>query len=145
MTIPPIPAGASGNDLISALNNRFQLLQAALTKVQNMINVQLTQVVLVAKDPLAVGSSAAPLESLPVGGTPSAIVALMKVGPTSTGLTFQVLAGATVIGTGTVAAGNTTVTVTSGLQPIPANAVITLAITAAPAVPGNGLSVMVRF
>ena len=94
----------------------------------------------------AVNSNAAPLVSLPSAGTPSAIVGLIKTAPTGSGVTFAVYAGSTLIGTGTIAAGATSVTVTTGLAAIAANAVLTLAITAVGStVAGSDLSVLVRF
>jgi len=146
-SIPPIAAGTTGDALIAALNDRLRRIQQAIQGVQDMITVQLTELVLSVPGTLAINSNAAPLLSLPSAGTPSAIVALIKTAPTGSGVTFAVYAGgSTLIGTGTIAAGATSVTVTTGLAAIAANAVLTLAVTAVGStVAGSDLTVMVRF
>jgi hypothetical protein len=146
-TIPPIASGLTGDALIAAINDRLRRVQQAIQGVQDMITVNLTEIVLSVPGTLAINSNAAPLVSLPSAGTPSAIVALIKTAPTGSGVTFAVYAGgSTLIGTGTIAAGATSVTVSTGLAAIAANAVLTLAITAVGSgTAGSDLSILVRF
>jgi hypothetical protein len=145
-SVPPIAAGTSGDLLVAALNDRLRRIQQLVSEVKTMITVQLNELVLPVPGVLSINSNAAPLVSLPTSGTPTALVGLVKTAPTGSGITFSVYAGATLIGTGMIAAGTTSVTVSSGLAAIPANTVITLAITAVGSTTaGSDLSVLVRF
>jgi hypothetical protein len=144
--IPALPSNLSLLDLVVALNDRLRRIDVLLTEVSMPIIVSLNELILPVPGVQAVNSNAAPLVSIPTNGTPTAIVALVKVAPTGAGLIWQVLAGVTLIGTGTIAAGTTAVTVTSSLVAIPANSVITLSITqVGSTIAGADLTVMIRF
>jgi len=147
-TVPPIPGGSAGDQLVATINDRLRRLQAATSAVTLPGRATVAapaELVLAVPGVLGVTSSAAPLVSLAAVAQPRKIVALVKTAPAGAALTVQVLAGGSQVGLVTIAAGSTSASMMGGtaIQP---DAVITLAITSVGTTfPGADLTVMVRF
>lgn len=102
----------------------------------------LTQVSLSMPGTIALTASAAPLVSLAGDAQAAGLVAMLKAAPIGGPVTVEVLAGATVLGTVTIAEGSTSATAAATMATAPANTPVTLAITAVPVTyPGGDLTV----
>ena len=148
-TVPPIPAGSGGDQLVATINDRLRRLQAATSAVtlpgRATSAAAPAELVLAVPGVLGVTSSAAPLVSLAAVAQPRKILALVKTAPAGAALTVQVLAGGSQVGLVTIAAGSTSASMTGGTV-IPPDTVITLAITSVGTTfPGADLTVMLRF
>ena len=139
-TIPPIDSSLTGTDLVAAINDRLRRLNLAIASAAAQT---LPQLILSVPGALTVLANAAPLISLPVDATPTSIVALVKTAPSGGACNWKVSAAGLTIGAGAIASGTTAVTQTAGLQQIPKDVAITLAIGNAAG--AHDLTVMVRF
>ena len=137
--IQPIP-NPTGDLVVAAINDRLRQINQSIS---DAAAVTLPQLILIVPGALVLSTNAAPLVSLPVDATPTSIVALVKTAPSGGSCKWKVSAGGITIGAGAIASGTTSVTATAGLQQIPKDVAITLAIGAAAG--AADLTVMVRF